>query len=1775
MKKRKRLFKNAIVYALVAMMVVTTIPLQAFASDDNYEVTETEITESAPAEEVIPEVTEDVIEEVIPEETNDNGDDAIVNENENGNTEEENIEVPIETPAEIVETPTEGNNDSVNPDANEEEEVLADAEENGEELPVEEDLGLVTAMPRMMMMKSAVPGSNGNHKINVELYDANGGKGTFTASTDKAKKGDTFTVTATPDDGYKFIEFSYKDEEQTEWFTCFDNPGTFTMGDSDMTIRVVFREIPPRTINNIALKGVREPLVTAYTAGEASDTKFISVSIDDPKDYNKSDKISDFEVSDINWQEDSHKMKSTDEFEEGKMYKVNVKLTFTGDYYISDGASATISGQSADFKKVDNKTCIISKTYVTPSNAKPNVTLNKGSNFPTSLPNTVKAGNIIDLRLQMFNTGTASLDYNDYNDGGFTILDGNKNATGETIICDNATKVCNPGSDSNTFTYKLAITNADITAGKVVRTIKTVGTIRDPETGGTQNLKYTNTPDLIIELPIEAGGDLGYIEAVNATTPNLVIGEMLPTDLSLFKTNDSRCYVSKVEWLNGTRKVEGDTSYSVTMTVNIANGYNGIFKNPCTMTANSKTPEQASRYNDTTLYITARIKSPVGTYNLKKEISPANSGTLTFSQDTFKYGDKVTITAKANDGYVFDQISINGKTYTDSSFTYTCNSSSDITVNAYFKAKSTCTVSFDANGGSGEMKPITGIEKGSRISTPECKFTRKNYEFDYWELPNGAPINLSTFAVNEDIILKAIWKPVLVKKVEITANDPTIGGAVADVNLKQTGCSEFVSAIGIFENTGSSMYKKAYFKAGDTYGYQIYLKSNIGFDDSCVVTYNDEPVTIYKDEDEFSTIATGFDGSSNMLIGTAVDDDTIQVFIGFKTLEVPAPAEYNLSSKCTNGNIIFKNGDTVVTKAKAGDKITFEIKADDGYSYLQDSLAISDGDAADIDFDSDLTGYVIMAESDLELTAFFAKVIDNIEIKADKPYIGAEIADISPNAINAYLADFDVLEGKNSSKSSYTGDKFKADDTYTYSFVLQTNPGTIISKTCNITYFGDPVKVCKDLDEFLEEFDALDGSSKKAFAIIDGNNIEVVVGFPTLSDNKVEKVEITANDPKVGAKVADINFKQTGCSEIYGYVGILTSSGLDSYLGSVFNEGETYAYEMLLNSSTPISETCVVTYNNESVTLFRDEDVFINYIRKFDGTSKMLAGCFNSESMTVFVGYPTLKEAAPVEYNLSSDCTNGNIIFKNGDKVVTKAKAGDEITFEIKANDGYTYKADSFKFVGNEPETVYFSFGTDPSGHFKMPACDLKATATFLKLVSEIKITANDPAIGESTMNVNFKQTGADKMEGIVAVYNGSSIKSYTGIFEEDNTYIYEIVLESENGFSNACTYTYNDKAATILADKSELVPKLSSYDGKSLEIYAVCDYEHNAAGVVVCFPTLKDTKPETCKVTYNIDGSTASFEVEKGSKHKVVDFKDVYKTALKVNEEFAPWTDSDDNVYEVGKEITVNSDLTISSTIRIKPMYEFRVSDDPSIKDTISKDYVSCGTKIKVPDYTKPIDDSKVFWCWETNFGETFYPDEEAEILEDTIFYPVFDDNYQCKITIEPGNGESPVITYAYHNSIYTVPAYTWTAPKGKKFDHWVLLPEKPILRLDASPIIPGFDAIDVKPGEKIKVSKAFTLKAVFVNAPKPDDPKPNDPKPNDPKPNDPQPSDPTPNNKPAESKSAVTTPAPAAVTTTNLPQTGGLGESLFIPLGLGMALLLAGFSLFFASKKRKNNNS
>ncbi|TYB95822.1 MAG: InlB B-repeat-containing protein [Kosmotoga sp.] len=178
--------------------------------------------------------------------------------------------------------------------------------------------------------------------------------------------------------------------------------------------------------------------------------------------------------------------------------------------------------------------------------------------------------------------------------------------------------------------------------------------------------------------------------------------------------------------------------------------------------------------NERDLYATATFQ--LNRYNITVGASPAEGGEVTGGR-TYKYGDKVIVTATPNEGYNFIGW-IEDEDIVSTNATYTFTVDSDRNLTAEFEEKTyTLNVAKEGNG-------ITYPEEGSY--TKKATWTETliatptgDYEFRGWKLSTGETIEATTTEIDvndETITATALFKR---PEFEITVSaTPTEGGTV-------------------------------------------------------------------------------------------------------------------------------------------------------------------------------------------------------------------------------------------------------------------------------------------------------------------------------------------------------------------------------------------------------------------------------------------------------------------------------------------------------------------------------------------------------------------------------------------------------------------------------------------------------------------------------------------------------------------------------------------------------------------------------------------------------------------------------------------------------------------------------------------------------------------------------------------------------------------------------------------------------------------------------------
>lgn len=176
---------------------------------------------------------------------------------------------------------------------------------------------------------------------------------------------------------------------------------------------------------------------------------------------------------------------------------------------------------------------------------------------------------------------------------------------------------------------------------------------------------------------------------------------------------------------------------------------------------NYNNPLDFDMYADRT--ITANFKESGTRYNLNCRVYPENSGTVSPDRGSFSLNAPITVTAKPNEGFIFDCWTINGNNGgTNPSYTVTMNT--DYELVAHFKtvpspAQYSVTASVEPAGG-GTVRGTDSYDAGRSVrltATPN-----PGYYFVKWTNSSGSTLSeasdfLLSSSINENYAVKAIF----------------------------------------------------------------------------------------------------------------------------------------------------------------------------------------------------------------------------------------------------------------------------------------------------------------------------------------------------------------------------------------------------------------------------------------------------------------------------------------------------------------------------------------------------------------------------------------------------------------------------------------------------------------------------------------------------------------------------------------------------------------------------------------------------------------------------------------------------------------------------------------------------------------------------------------------------------------------------------------------------------------------------------------------------------
>ena len=304
-----------------------------------------------------------------------------------------------------------------------------------------------------------------------------------------------------------------------------------------------------------------------------------------------------------------------------------------------------------------------------------------------------------------------------------------------------------------------------------------------------------------------------------------------------------------------------------------------------------------------------------------------------------------------------------------------------------------CTITFDGNGGSGSMEPVT-VKEGANYVLPACGFTAPaDQEFRVWEIGGTEYKVGDSYTVNGDTGIKALWEnsvippttytvtisidgngsgtaspsaAVVGTEITLTATPNTgyrfkewevISGGVVITNNKFTMPDGNVEVKAIFEKDAPpapTEYTVTVTSGGNGTASVSHAKAVVGTE----ITLTAMPDTGYRFK-EWEVISGGVAITNNKF---TMPDSNVEVRALFEKDAPPAPTEYTVT--VTSGG----NGTASVSHAKAvvGTEITLTAMPDTGYRFKEWEV-ISGGVVI-------ISNKFTMPDGNVEIRAIFAMI---------------------------------------------------------------------------------------------------------------------------------------------------------------------------------------------------------------------------------------------------------------------------------------------------------------------------------------------------------------------------------------------------------------------------------------------------------------------------------------------------------------------------------------------------------------------------------------------------------------------------------------------------------------------------------------------------------------------------------------------------------------------------------------------------------------------------------
>ena len=183
--------------------------------------------------------------------------------------------------------------------------------------------------------------------------------------------------------------------------------------------------------------------------------------------------------------------------------------------------------------------------------------------------------------------------------------------------------------------------------------------------------------------------------------------------------------------------------------------------------------------------------------------------------------------------------------------THKASATASVVVNAYVAL--TYDVTFDANGGAGEMDGVT-VEENDKYTLPSCDFTAPTgYEFKCWKVNGDEKAVGSQITITADTTITAVWQLSKIKNVEITGMPEfVVGGDIvtnASVLSVPANANYKITALAWYDLTAGE-WANGQFVAGHTYQFSVDVVAKEGFEfggyGEIVATVDGNPAEVYK-----------------------------------------------------------------------------------------------------------------------------------------------------------------------------------------------------------------------------------------------------------------------------------------------------------------------------------------------------------------------------------------------------------------------------------------------------------------------------------------------------------------------------------------------------------------------------------------------------------------------------------------------------------------------------------------------------------------------------------------------------------------------------------------------------------------------------------------------------------------------------------------------------------------------------------------------------------------